>query len=239
MDTSVNLSTGAKLPLLGLGDIADETALKLALRTALDFGYRLIDTAQVHGNEAIIGDVLREFFSSGKLKREDILITTKLLFYVCEPEDVEKYFDRQFNDLQLDYAGFYFFHCPCMTEVERHIYWPQHGPFELCKKHGITFTACVFLGFPARTDCVPGHKWPEGKPLKDKSVLELPKENGKTPAQVLIRHLIQRGMAAIPKGTRPERVCENCNVLDFKLTDDEMHKLNNMSTKVRLCPFQW
>ena len=59
----------------------------MALRTALDFGYRLIDTAQVHGNEAIIGDVLREFFSSGKLKREDILITTKVfcnfLFLLC------------------------------------------------------------------------------------------------------------------------------------------------------------
>lgn len=79
---------------------------------------------------------------------------------------------------------FFLFGTSVVLQVERHIYWPQHGPFELCKKHGITFTACVFLGFPARTDCVPGHKWPEGKPLKEKSVLELPKENGKTPAQV-------------------------------------------------------
>lgn len=314
MDSSVKLATGAKLPLLGLGtwQSTDPTQLKAALKAALDVGYRLIDTAQVYGNEAIIGEVLQEYFNTGKLKREDVFITTKLPFYVCKPEDVEKCFERQLRDLQVDYVDLYLFHCPCMTEnvidektgkftaktrdgsfatvifseldhlitwkameklfkegkakalglsnfneeqikriidnaevkphnvqVECHIYWPQHELFDFCKKHNITFTAYSPIGSPGRKECDPGYKWPEGEPLKDSLVVELANKYNKTPAQILIRHLVQRGISTIPKSTKPERVRENCNIFDFKLTDEEMHKLNNLPTRIRLCPFQW
>ena len=52
--------------------------VEAAVRTALDIGYRLIDTASVYGNEAEIGNVLHEYLSKGKLKREDVFITTKV-----------------------------------------------------------------------------------------------------------------------------------------------------------------
>ncbi|RCN25802.1 hypothetical protein ANCCAN_28483, partial [Ancylostoma caninum] len=58
----------------------DEGELTAALKTALDSGYRLIDTAFVYQNEAVIGKVLQEYFKSGKLKREDIFITSKVRF---------------------------------------------------------------------------------------------------------------------------------------------------------------
>ena len=58
----------------------DPAALTEALHVALDAGYRLIDTAYLYGNEAVIGKVLQEYFSSGKLKREEIFITTKVQF---------------------------------------------------------------------------------------------------------------------------------------------------------------
>lgn len=58
--------------------------LEKALNVALETGYRLIDTATVYENEHIIGKVLNEWFSSGKLKREDIFITTKVCtFNLC------------------------------------------------------------------------------------------------------------------------------------------------------------
>jgi diketogulonate reductase-like aldo/keto reductase len=52
--------------------------VEAAVRTALDIGYRLIDTAATYGNEGEIGTVLHEFLSKGKLKREEIFITTKV-----------------------------------------------------------------------------------------------------------------------------------------------------------------
>jgi diketogulonate reductase-like aldo/keto reductase len=52
--------------------------VEAAVRTALDIGYRLIDTASAYGNEAEIGAVLHEYITNGKLKREDVFVTTKV-----------------------------------------------------------------------------------------------------------------------------------------------------------------
>lgn len=61
-----------------LSQITDEEALTKAIHTALETGYRHIDTAFYYKNEHIIGKVLKEWFDSKKLKREDVFITTKL-----------------------------------------------------------------------------------------------------------------------------------------------------------------
>ncbi|VDN40470.1 unnamed protein product, partial [Gongylonema pulchrum] len=91
----------------------DPKALTEAVRTALDVGYPLIDTAFVYGNEAVIGNVLHEYFSSGKLKREDIFITTKLPFLVHRPAEIEAVVEKQLKDLQIDYIDLYLIHVPC------------------------------------------------------------------------------------------------------------------------------
>ncbi|VDM76208.1 unnamed protein product [Strongylus vulgaris] len=77
---TIKLSSGNEMPVLGLGTwlSTDESQLTAALKAALDCGYRLIDTAFVYENEAVIGKVLHEYFTNGKLKREDIFITSKV-----------------------------------------------------------------------------------------------------------------------------------------------------------------
>jgi len=75
----VRLATGAKMPLIGLGTLhstADE--LKRAVLAAIDIGYRHIDTAKVYFNEKAIGEALQIAFQSGKVKRSEMFITTKL-----------------------------------------------------------------------------------------------------------------------------------------------------------------
>ncbi|VDM71705.1 unnamed protein product, partial [Strongylus vulgaris] len=122
---------------------------------------------------------------------------------------------------------------------ECHLYWPQDELYELCKKLNISFTAYAPLGSPGRkvsTINMPNMPWPDRVPLQDPLVKEIAQKHNKTPAQVLLRYLIQRGRIVIPKTVKPERVKENMNVFDFTLSDDEMQKLKDVK-KTRL--FLW
>ncbi|KHN80193.1 Alcohol dehydrogenase [NADP(+)] [Toxocara canis] len=308
---SVKLATGADLPLFGLGTwlASDPNALTDALRAALDAGYRLIDTAYVYGNEAVIGKVLHEYFTTKKLKRSDLFITSKLPYLAHSPSEIEDMVAGQLKDLQTDYLDLYLIHVPCPCkhqpgnkhgdyhaliennqlvpdlidhldtwkvleklfnegklkaiglsnfnqnqiqhlldhasvkphnlQVETHIYWPQNELYEFCKKNNITMTSYGPLGSPGRKAFRPDGTWPEGEPMKDSIVLELAKKHGKTPAQILLRHMVQRGISTIPKSTHVERVRENFNIFDFTLNDEEMNRLNNVKMRTRLFVFDF
>ncbi|MCP9257092.1 Oxidoreductase, aldo/keto reductase family protein [Dirofilaria immitis] len=271
---TVKLATGADLPLFGLGTwlSTDPAALTTALKTAFDTGYRLIDTAYIYRNEAIIG---------------------QLPLMAHKPDEVEEMVKKQLEDLQVDYFDLYLIHCPCpckhrpgdtpdnckllledghavpelvdhletwkvleklykegKLKVEVHIYWPQKELHELCKKNNITMTSFSTLGSPGRTSFNPDFSWPIGEPMKDPLVLELAAKYKKSPAQIciiiqssdfdfvvdniLLRHMIQRGICVIPKSINPDRVIENFSIFDFKLTEKEIDQLDNVKTRVRL-----
>ncbi|KAJ3615732.1 hypothetical protein MTP99_006720 [Tenebrio molitor] len=110
----LNLPGGLKMPALGFGtfDSNDETEVTVSLNAALEAGYRHIDTAYVYQNEKIIGNVLKQWFASGKLKREDIFITTKLPPQGVHPDRVEIFMKKSLENLQLDYVDLYLIHLP-------------------------------------------------------------------------------------------------------------------------------
>jgi alcohol dehydrogenase (NADP+) len=91
--------------------------LKRAVRSALDAGYRYFDTAAAYGNESAIGDVLQEYYDAGKLKREDVWITTKLPFFAHRPEDAEKVLKESLKNLHTDYLDLYLLHTPLPFKV--------------------------------------------------------------------------------------------------------------------------
>ncbi|VDO64784.1 unnamed protein product, partial [Onchocerca flexuosa] len=88
---------------------------------------------------------------------------------------------------------------PHNLQVETHLYWPQKELHELCKKNNITMTSYATLGSPGRANFNPDFTWPTGEPMKDPLVLQLAEKYKKSPAQILLRHMTQRGICIIPK----------------------------------------
>lgn len=106
-------------------------------------------------------------------------------------------------------------HC---QQVELHLHFPQWEMQATCRRWNIALTAYAPLGSPGRADIPspPGLKsdWEVGaaEPLKNALVVQLAGKYGKTPAQVLLRHLIQRGVAMVPKSLNPGRIMDNLQV---------------------------
>jgi aldehyde reductase len=78
-------------------------------------------------------------------------------------------------------------------------------------------------------------EWPEApEPLKNELVVKLAEKHKKSPAQILLRHLLQKGILIIPKSVNPKRIHENAQIFDFELTDDEVNQLNKIPQGPRL-----
>uniref|UniRef100_A0AC35TZY7 Aldo_ket_red domain-containing protein n=1 Tax=Rhabditophanes sp. KR3021 TaxID=114890 RepID=A0AC35TZY7_9BILA len=288
---SLTLSNGNKMPIYGLGTwLSAPDEVKIAVRTALDNGIRLIDTAACYQNEKEIGEVLAEYFESGKLTREDIFLTTKLWCSHTSPKNITGACQESLKKLGLTYVDLYLVHAPTAystdfktqdhsvkvedtwavieqlydqglakaigvsnfsdeqidrimkvaktpihnSQVEAHIYWPQQAHLDNCKKHNITVTAYSPIGSPGRVKC-DFLEWAESPlALEDASAVAIAKKHGKEVAQVLLRHLIQRGFAVIPKSINPKRIVSNSLVFDFTLTDEEVETLNKSTHRQRL-----
>jgi alcohol dehydrogenase (NADP+) len=126
---------------------------------------------------------------------------------------------------------------PQNIQLECHAYWPQNELHDLCKKYNILMTAYSPIGSPgsrAGSVLTGGDTKPRPVLLEEAIVKEMAKKYNKTPSQVLLRWLIQRGINVIPKSINPTRIKENFNVFDFKLSDDDMNKLSNFPRKERL-----
>jgi len=307
MDSTILLNNGIRMPVFGLGTwLSQPGEVEAAVGVAIDAGYRLIDTAYVYGNETEIGNALQKAFKQGKLKRDQIFVTTKLYSAMHRPEHVRESLESSLKKLQLDYVDLFLMHIPCAfkripgtdrseigpnkipvpdreigildtwkgmeavcnakltraiglsnfnaEQVQRvfdhstikpanlqnecHLYFPQYEIHDLCKRLNISFTAYAPIGSPGRV--VVGEQapikltWPDhGVPMENPVVLELAKAHGKTPAHVLMRWLIQRGIAVIPKSVNAGRIIENAKVFDFKLTDEEMNKLKSVNINER------
>ncbi|PIO67714.1 oxidoreductase, aldo/keto reductase family protein [Teladorsagia circumcincta] len=101
------------MPQVGLGTWQSSPGeVKAAVKTAIENGYRLIDTAAVYENEEAIGEQIKELIDAGKIKREDLFITTKVWITHEHPDDTEGAIRESLRKLKMDYVDLYLSHMP-------------------------------------------------------------------------------------------------------------------------------
>uniref|UniRef100_A0A673KN73 alcohol dehydrogenase (NADP(+)) n=1 Tax=Sinocyclocheilus rhinocerous TaxID=307959 RepID=A0A673KN73_9TELE len=135
-----------------------------------------------------------------------------------------------FNARQIDDILSIAKHKPVVNQVECHPYLVQTQLVSQCWGRGLAVTAYSPLGSPDRPWVTPG----EAHLLDDPRVVGLATCYNKTPAQVIIRWHIQRGVICIPKSVTPSRIKQNIEVFDFKLTDEDMRVIESFNRNERL-----
>ncbi|XP_043555046.1 aldo-keto reductase family 1 member A1-B [Chiloscyllium plagiosum] len=118
---------------------------------------------------------------------------------------------------------------PAVLQIECHPYLAQNELIGHCQKHGLVVTAYSPLGSSDRLWKVPD----EPVLLEDTNIKAIAEKHGKSPAQVMLRWQVQRGVVAIPKSVNPARIAQNLQVFDFSLTEDEMKRIGTLNRNWR------
>ncbi|PSN34751.1 Alcohol dehydrogenase [NADP(+)] [Blattella germanica] len=248
---SVLLRSGQRMPLLGLGTWqAKDEEIERSVETALEEGYRHIDTAFNYNNEEAIGRALKRWIDGGRLRREELFITTKLPHIGNRASDVENFLEKSLSRLQLEYVDMYLVHVPfgfvpdntgenpaknndgtfVLDDTDHVAVWkpavPNWGfpslPIRLLVHLAQKLTLNKNTTFNTRNDI----NAPDI--LQHPLVKDIANAHQKSTAQVLLRHLVQQGIIVIPKSVNPHRIKENGQIFDFQLTPDEMLQLNGL-----------
>jgi 2,5-diketo-D-gluconate reductase A len=261
------LNNGVEMPQLGFGvwQVPDDEAER-AVATALEAGYRSIDTAAIYGNEEGTG---RAIAASG-VRREDIFVTTKLWNSDHGYDAVLRAFDTSLAKLGLEYVDLYLIHWPTPA---RDLYTDTYKAFEKLYSDG-RVRAIGVSNFETEhlrrlidgTSVVPavdqielhphlqqhaareyhaeqGIATEAWSPLgSGKGLLEVPaivaiaQKHGRTPAQIVLRWHLQLGNIVIPKSVTPSRIKENIDVFDFALDVEDLAAISALNEDRRLGP---
>lgn len=257
----VVLNNGLKMPKLGLGvyQITDEFECRNTVESALDIGYRLIDTAQAYHNEKFVGDAIKQ----SNIPREKLFITTKLWLADTGYKSTIKAFENSLKKLGLDYLDLYLIHQPIGD------YYGSWKAMEELYEQGLIKAIGVANFMPDRlmdlicnNKILPAIDQVEVNPfcqrqtdeimMKEKNVQmqswgpfaegrnnifqnevlqKIADKYQKSIAQIILRWLLQRNIVCIPKSVRIERLKENFNVFDFKLSNEDMNLISTLDTK--------
>ncbi|MER5772150.1 aldo/keto reductase [Streptomyces sp. NPDC001985] len=264
---SITLNNGVTMPQLGYGvwQVPDDEAAK-SVATALEAGYRSIDTAAVYENETGTG---RAIASSG-VPRDELFVTTKLWNSDQGYDTTLRAFDASLDRLGLDRVDLYLIHWPMPS---RDTYVDTYRAFEKILSDGRARAIGVSNFLPAhlerlieKTSVVPAVNQIELHPQlqqeesrafharhsiateawsplgQGKGLLEVPtviaiaRKHGRTPAQVVLRWHLQLGHVVIPKSVTPSRIRENIDVFGFELDADDLAALGALDEGKRLGP---
>ena len=243
-----------EIPLIGFGTYnIPRKMTEDRVRTAIEIGYRLIDTAQMYGNEKEVGAAVR----GCGLKREDIFVQTKISSPCLSYQSAVDSFRRSLEAMRLDYVDMMLIHWPQGGEavtwealedmqkegLARHIgvsnFYPRqweklcaHARVKPCVNQvevNVFYQQHPMGEYMKRHECLMQAWQPLGegarKILSNGTLQDIGRVHGKTAAQVALRYLTQQGVSVIPRSTNPEHIRENFQIFDFTLTQEELRRI--------------
>ncbi|MCT2535786.1 aldo/keto reductase [Aquibacillus koreensis] len=265
LTTTSKLHNGVEIPSLGLGvyKVEDGQSVYDTVMSALEIGYRHIDTASFYENEEGVGKAIRE---SG-IPREEIFVTTKVWNDEQGYENTKQAFQNSLDRLGLDYVDLYLVHWPVPGKYKetwkaleefyedgkaRAIgvsnFLPHHledllsdvkirpmiNQIELHPQ----LTQVETREYCKKHDILIQAWSPLGKAryLDDPTLTELAEKYSKTPAQIIIRWEFQSDIITIPKSVHAKRQKENADIFDFELTSDEIKHIDALDQDKRTGP---
>lgn len=262
IDTKVKLNNGVEMPIFGLGTwrTREGKEAQEAVLHALEVGYRLIDTASMYGNEEDVGEALRrsglpreEVFITTKLWNSDHGYERAIaaceeslrklgLGYVdlylihwpveglrnetwkameklleegkCRAVGVSNYMIWHLEELSNHSSTI-----PAINQVEFHPYLYLKDLLDFSSSHDIQLESYSPLT--------------KGMKLDDPKLVDMASKYSKTPAQILIRWVLQHGVIVIPKSSHKERIEENAVVFDFTISRQDMEALDSFHQSLR------
>lgn len=259
------LNNGLEMPWLGFGvwrmDDGDETVNSVL--TAIETGYRSIDTATIYKNEKGVGQAIKD----AGVAREEIFLTTKVWNDDQRAGRVAEAFEESLEKLQTDYVDLYLIHWPVAGhylktwEVMEKIYESGRA-----RAVGVSnFMTHHLKDLMAHSDLIPavnqvefhpslvqtelrafckanGIQFESWSPLKKGQIVDmqpitdLTKKYEKSHAQIVLRWNMQHGIVTIPKSSKPHRIKENMEIFDFELSQEDMGLIDALDTDERIGP---
>jgi 2,5-diketo-D-gluconate reductase B len=262
INNSANQKNRFGIPLIGFGtwQLTSQECYH-AVRTALEIGYRHIDTAHIYGNHREVGEAI---IDSG-IHRKDLFVTSKLWLDEMGEGQVEIALSRSLDELQLNYLDLYLIHWPnknvdientlkqmdasrqkgltknigvsnfgikslksailtginfINNQVEFHPSLYQKELLEFCKLNNISLTAYSPLA--------------QGQDLEIPQIIEISQKYNKTPAQIILKSLVQQNIVAIPKASSKVNIESNFDIFDFNLEPKDIEILSILSNNNRI-----
>lgn len=255
---TVKLSNGIEMPMLGFGVYQIEPGINTenAVKTALEVGYRMIDTAQAYANEESVGNAIK---ASG-IRRDELFLVTKIWISNSGEQRAYESILESLKKLQTDYIDLLLIHQPFGD------YYGTYRAMEKAYKEGKLRAIgvsnfypdrladlCHFVEIKPMVNQVETHVFYQQKqeneimkkygcqimswaPLAEgqnnfftnEILVSIGKKYSKTVAQVALRFLLQENVIIIPKSVRQERIEENFNLFDFELSEDDMNKIRSL-----------
>lgn len=254
------LNNGIKMPMVGFGvfQIHDAKTTQTVVEEAIKTGYRLIDTAQVYGNEEAVGKAIK---ASG-VPREELFITTKLWISDFSYEAAKDAFNESLRKLDLDYVDLYLLHqpfgdifgaCRALEELYKegkikaigvsnfkpdqlanlsafNEVTPAVNQIELHVFNQKEDEQAYMLSKGVQTESWGAFAEGQFDVFNNPVLKEIAEKYSKTTAQVMLRWQLQRGIVSLSKSANPERVRQNFDIFDFELSAEDMDKIATLNT---------
>ncbi|NRB50005.1 MAG: aldo/keto reductase [Saprospiraceae bacterium] len=262
---TLTLNNQVTMPQIGLGVLKAQAngEVEAAVLSALQSGYRKIDTAAAYRNESGVGRAILQ----SQIPREEIFLTTKVWNTDQGYDKTLSAFEQSLERLQTDYVDLYLVHWPVAGK-----YKDTYRALEKIYREGrakaigvSNFQIHHLEDLLAHSQIVPAVNQIElhphlqqdeliafaqqnriqieaWRPIMMGQVLSIPElvqigeKHGKSAVQITLRWLLQRKVSIIPKSVHPQRIADNFDVFDFELSREEMKSISALNENRRLGP---